>query len=137
MGQSTDQADNRTPARTGKVVCISVDATSRAYDLTGLELGQIATGKKEVIYLDIAADGANVYYAFGVTAPTVDNTAAMAAVAATAVFTASACDVIFANTKEAVRIHRSGANADNFVSFKTSAGTATVRIRASSEPTSR
>ncbi len=126
-----EQAEWVSPAVNGEMLCIAVDATSREYDLWTIALGADATKKPESkFYLNISADGNNVYYTTSATSSkTADDTAAVAAGGAVA-FTANAADVIFASTKEAVYIDRT---ANRYLQLKCAATkTATARIRLSS-----
>jgi len=131
----TRQSDKILPAEDGGVLVITVDATSRSYDLSLVALGTTwgaGHDGQAFFYVTMSADGGAVYYTFSSTAKTVDDTAALAAGGTVAGFTANGCDVIFSGTKEQVYIWRQG---DKFLNIKTASGGAKLRIHVSSDLT--
>lgn len=85
MGSVADEQDaNITPPRRGQVVALSVDATARAYDLTGLALGSAnapqVSPKREEVFVTLVSWGTTVWYHFSPTNDaSIDDTAAIAA----------------------------------------------------------
>jgi len=127
----TVQSDWVAPAINGAVVVISVDATSREYDLSTIDFGLSFTEKPNAdFYVDASADGNNVYYTVSSTSgKTVDDTAAMTAGGAVA-FTANACQVIFASTTKPLYYNRT---THRYLQVKCAAGlTAKLRLNVSS-----
>jgi hypothetical protein len=120
------------------MLVLSVDATSRVYDLWSLAFGTAAintnAGPNEAMrgfrfFVTMKADGNDVYYVFGQNGSiVVDDTAAVAA-GGTPAFTANAADVIFASQKEDEYLDR---GTDRYLAVKCAAGkTAKLRIRVS------
>jgi len=127
----TMQSDWVAPPLNGAVMALAVDATSREYDLSVIALG-VDFGQKPNadFYVDIDADGNNVYYTFSAASgKTVDDTAAIAAAGAV-VFTANAAKIIWANTTKPLYYNRS---LHRYMQVKCAAGkTATLRLHVSS-----
>jgi hypothetical protein len=126
---STEQADNVTPPVS--VWAQTVDATSRAYDLTGLALGgdTYSSVRADYIYLTIQADGADLYVAFGVdNSKTIAQATAVAA-GGTPAFATTSCMKIPDSQERCYRINRA---VDKFLYLKGS-GAGTARIYASSD----
>jgi hypothetical protein len=127
----TMQSDWVAPAVNGAVVVISVDGTSREYDLStiafGLDFGEKPNAD---FYVDASADGNAVYYTVSsASGKTVDDTAAMAAGGAVA-FTANACQVIFASTTKPLYYNRT---THRYLQVKCASGqTAKLRLNVSS-----
>lgn len=125
-------------ARKGKELVIVVDGTSRAYDLWTIAFGTAAINTNATqpesctntkFFVTMTADGGDVYYLFGATSPTVDETAAVAAGAGLA-YTANAADVIPAGKTLDGYLTR---GVDRFLAIKTTAvGTVRLRIHVSS-----
>ncbi len=135
--KATAQSDNVVPGRIGSIWPQAVDATSRPYNISLLPFGGKAlvnSNEIDHIYLTMTADGGDVYFAFGSVTGTVDDTAGNAAgVALTA--TTMSVGTTFAQkipngTTVSLRIER---RLDKWLMLKTSAGTATLRVNASSQ----
>jgi len=131
------QAEWVAPAVNGKMLVLSITATSREYDLWSLLLGTDPTGTlggsikpHAFFYIDAKADGNDVYYTMSATASkTVDDTAAVAE-SGTPAFTANAADVIFASTTQPLYVDRT---AHRYIQVKCAATkTAYLRIHLSS-----
>jgi len=134
VDKATSQSDNIVPAKHGKIWAVTVDTTARSYDLRLIDLGQKFKGESvnDDLYICLAADGANIYYSFdSATQSDLVTTAADAVGASPPTFGATYGDVVFASTKEHVRIRR---NVDHFIQLRVASGTAVLRVRASSQP---
>jgi len=133
--QATSQSDNIVPPRLSKVCAITVDGTSRAYDLRLLALGVAfrTAADNDYIYVDMVNDGAvTIYYAFSNATGTVDDTVVNAAAAAPLVFGATMAQSIPAGGFRSERVQR---NVDQWLMLKCAgAGTSTLRMNASSQP---
>lgn len=124
------QAANVTPPEIGKIQAITLDTTSRRYDLGLLDLGGVAVLRGGYLYLSLVSTVA-FYLAFNSSdAGTVDETAALAA-GGTATFTSNGAWLVPANVEFVVRVHRTR---HRYLVIKGS-GAGIVRIRASSDST--
>ena len=133
--EATGQSDNIVPPRLGKIVAQAVDATARPYDLTALALGAAFhnDGTDEYIYVDLHAEGNDIYFQFNsATSAVLDDTIAVAA-GGTMAFANTSPMRLVAGTTFPMRIQR---NVDKFLILKCKAAqTATLRMYASSQPT--
>lgn len=122
-----------TPPRKGSVFAITLDATARAYDITGLDIGGFTPSqdadKRSEVMLTIQAMAADCYFYFhSATDTAMDKTAAVAASAATAAYVATHCFVVPQNQERTYTIDRS---IDKFLVVQGS-GAGIVRISATS-----
>lgn len=133
--EQTRQLNNVLPPRVQKIWVQAVDATSRAYDLTALNLGDVYNAPHSIyVYLTMRAEGGDVYFGFdSVNTDTIDDTAAITAgtTPSSTNFTTTSCWVIPNGQTVRMRILR---NVDKYLYLKTSTGTAKCRIYASSHP---
>ena len=126
-----DQAVDILPPRTGLVCAVSVDATSRPYDMSTLDwYGSSPTNNRpnQEYMLSLYADGGDVHVAFGSATLTVDDTAKVSA-GGTLAFTANATYVIPSSQERTFRIRRI---TDAWIAMKTASGTAVLRFYVSS-----
>jgi hypothetical protein len=137
MGQmAEEQAANILPPRRGEVLALAVDATARGYALGSLALGGAtpegaATGRQE-IYVTVQAVTADVWLYFApATASDLDPATAVAA-GGTLSFANTYGWRVPSGTEQAFRLNRAQ---DKFLVCRTSSGTATLLIRASSPST--
>ena len=130
-GNVIEQAEWVAPAVSGEVLVIGVDATSREYDLSLVDLGAAFARHPEAkFYITATADGGAVYYTMSAASgKTVDNTAALTAGNAIAGFTANGAGVIFASTAAQIYIDRTQ---HRYLQIKTASSTAKLRINLSS-----
>ena len=133
--EATRQADNILPPRRSLILAITVDATARAYDLSGITMGgsSYLTGQQgQRVYLTMQADGASMYYHFSSSsATTLDNTAVIAA-AGTIAYANTYGAKLESGTSIDLRIDRI---TDRYLVLKCASGaTGTIRIWASSQP---
>ena len=126
------QAANVMPPVKNKVCVITLDATSRIYDLGSLSFGDYPLDAGGDVFLTLQAGVAFHYFFSADNAGTVDETVATAAGAAIA-FSANACWSAVANVPESVRVNRT---LHRYLVVK-GAGAGTLRIRASSDSTGR
>lgn len=127
--EATRQADNVVPPRKGACAAIVLDATSRSYDLSLVDLGA-AYSRGGELYIRLFSETATTYFFMSpANSGTVDETAAVAA-AGTMAFTANACSIIPAGTEREIRINRT---TDRYLFVKGS-GAGYLRISASSQP---
>lgn len=136
------QNAQKLPAEGGKIVVLSVDGTSRNYDFWAIAFGTAAIPQANAqtvetfpnVHFDIEmiAEGANpVYYAWGATAPTVDDTAATAAATGNAAYVANGAYFIPLNTPVPLTITR---GTHRFLAVKCAgAGTCKLRIHVKSD----
>lgn len=124
------QAANVAPPEIGKLLVITLDATSRAYDLGAVDFGDAAVGRGGYLFLSLIAN-VRFYLAFDdVSTGTVDETAALAAGGAP-VFTVNGAWEVPADAEMSVRVHRTR---HRYLVIKGSAA-GRVRISASSDST--
>ncbi len=117
----------------------AVDVTARPYNIGLMPFGgrpRTNAAQTDHIYLTMLADGGDVYFAFGsATNSTLDNTAnnavGVAVTATTMSGVATWAQKIPSGQSMQVRIERS---TDTWIVLKTSAGTSTLRVHASSQP---
>lgn len=136
--RATSQSDNWVPARRGEIWSQAVDTTARAYQISLMPFGgKPITNTKQVdhIYLDLHADGGDVYYYFDSASSTaLDDTASNAVGVAVTATTMSGSAAFGARIPSggtiSVRIERS---LDHWLTIKTASGTATLRVNASSQ----
>jgi hypothetical protein len=136
MSMTEEQASNVLPPRRGEVLALAVDATARAYSLTSLTLAEksveAATSQRIALYLTVQAVTADVWLVLSDgTASDLDPTAAVIA-GGTLAFANSYGWRIPSGTEQAFRVDRSK---DTHLVCRTSSGTATLLIRASSHST--
>lgn len=136
MGTTVEeQYANVTPPRRGECMALAVDVTARPYDLTVLPiqgvLPEAAHSRRLESYLTMRAITADVWFYFsGVTASDLSAVANIAVGGALSYPTTNGW-VIPVGTEVRVRIDRSR---DLFLICQTAAGTATLLVRASSNP---
>jgi hypothetical protein len=126
-----EQAADTSPPRKGAVLALTIDSTARAYDLTALDLGGFAfsVGRRNEVFLTLFADGGDVYYYFASdNTATVDDTAVVAA-GGTLAYANGYAMKLPSGAAHSVRINRA---TDKYLQVKTSAGSATLRLFASS-----
>ena len=116
-------ADNRPPRRL-KILPLTVTSTATAYDLTKLQLGEVAPSADgtpaKVVYLNFAARGADIFYQLSdVSATDLDDTAAIA-VGGPLVYSGAYGVPLPDGSRAAERIDRS---IDKFLIVKTPSGT--------------
>lgn len=131
------QADNIRPPRKTEVLALGVDVTARCYDLEGLTMGgktyNVAAGVRDAIYFTLEAELADVYYYFGSASVTITMSAASVISPGSALaYDAKYCMRVPQNDTRDVRIERS---VDKFLYVVVSAGSAILRMYASSQPT--
>lgn len=132
---SEGQAANVRPPRRGACIALTVDSTARAYDLTGLTFGggkpsEDGSGARNV-FLTLQAETADVYFHLSSTNSADINQATVIAAGGTLAFANTSCAVLkYGTDGTPVRLDR---GVDKYLVVKTSAGTATLRIWASSD----
>ena len=128
------QGAQKIPARAGKEIAITLDATSRSYDLWSIALGTPAINTNVVpgtpesfnnvwFEIEFVAETVSAWFLFGSTAPTVDQTATVAAGGAIA-YTANASDIFVVGVPRRITINR---GTDRFLALKAS-GAGTLRF---------
>lgn len=129
-----EQAAAVQPPRTSQIISLAVDATSRSYSIASLALGGVTpeedTMRRLETWITLQADGGDVFYTVSASAATVDDTAKIAVGNALA-YAATYCAKIKQDDRHEFRLDRAR---DLFINVKTSAGTATLRFWASSNP---
>jgi hypothetical protein len=130
-----EQAANVLPPRRGEVLALAVDATARPYALSGLTLaGKVpeGAGSRFELYVTVQAVTADVWLHFAsATASDLDPAAALAAGSALA-FANTYGWRVPSGTEQSFRLDRA---TDKFLVCRTSSGTATLLLRASSQST--
>src|SRR5882762_3273209 len=134
INEAVSQDANIQPPRRGQVVALTVDATPRAYALTGLTLNaqKFQQNSNEHLFLTLRNDNAttNLYYLFSdVISAALDPTLAVAAGSPLA-FSDAYGDFIPPSSAVNVRIQR---GIDKFLIVRTGTGTAILRLYPSSE----
>ena len=146
-----EQQGNFRPPRAKFIIAQAVSATSQGYDLTKVQFedettGVFTTSIPNVLFLDLYADGGDVYFALDTAAAgtnTIDDTSASQNTAGTAwvqgnagIFAGSGstvkpCTVVAKGTRYRIRIDR---QVDRTLIVKcASAGTAVLRIAQASQ----
>lgn len=123
------QAANVTPPEKDKILVLTLDGSSRRYDLGAVDIGGYTVGKGGYLYIDLYGTVKFYYFMSETDAGTADETAAVAA-GGTPVFTANACWEVGATTTESIRVDR---QRHRWLVVKGSAA-GLLRIRASSDP---
>lgn len=126
------------PPRTGKMIPITVDGTSRAYDLWDIAFGTAAVPNAAVgqeipetkFFITLIAEGGDVLHAFGPDDTVQVDEGAVLAPGDPLSYPANAGEPIFAGTQKDWHLNRM---LDRFLAIKTtSAGTVILHIRVSS-----
>jgi hypothetical protein len=132
-----EQAEWVTPPVSGALLVITLDSTSREYDLSLANLG-VAFGAGhdgEYFYVQVAADGCDCYLTFSAASgKTVDDTAALGAGSAVSGFTANGADVVFQSTVGQFYIQRLNMRYLQLKSAAGKAGKARIRVSSSLRP---
>jgi hypothetical protein len=127
-----NRAEHKIPARAGKTIVITLDTSSRGYDLGALLSGQVVPSKSRLVFIQMQAESADCYYLFSpANNATVDETAAVSAGGALA-YTANACDRIKQDTAQPFDIDML---VDRFLTVKGSAA-GKLRISITSQTSS-
>jgi len=127
------QAANRMAPRVGKILAITLDTTSRRYDLGALSLGGQAIVAKGELFVSLISTVAFYVATNSSDAGTVDETAALAAGGTVSAFTTNGAWLVPANTEVRLRLDRVQ---DRYLVVKGS-GAGIVRIYASSDTSGR
>jgi hypothetical protein len=113
MGSPAEEQTARIlPPRKSHIFAITTDTTARAYDISGLELGNYTPEadlkRRNEVMLTVQAEGADLYLYFHTATDTaMDKTAAVAASAATAAYVATHCAYIPVGNERTYTIDRS------------------------------
>lgn len=131
--QAEGQAANIQPPKVGEMLVITLDATSRRYDLGGVAWGGKAVDRAGDIFMSLYGDVAFYFATNDTNAGTVDETAALAAGGAVSAFTTNAAWQVPAGVEVSFRFNRAR---HRYLVIKGSAA-GKVRIYASSDTTGR
>lgn len=130
-----DQAYNVVPPRrVDGGFQLTVDSTSRTYDIGSLQWGGVSFDSQaadKCIFLTLHAETADVYFRFRADNSADGNQATVIAAGGTVTLQTAFMAHIAANAEKDVRIDRLF---DRYLEVKTSAGTATLRVNMSSNP---
>lgn len=130
---SIDQWANAVPPRKGAILALTLDATARAYSISGLKLGGFtpspANAQSNYVYLQLQADGADCYVQFASDNTVTLNDATAIAAGDPLAFANAHCQKIPSGSTVGVRIDR---KIDTHLHVKGS-GAGTLRINATSE----
>lgn len=127
------QEANRMPPRVGSILAITLDTTSRRYDLGAVALGGKDIVAKGELFVSLISTVAFYIATNSTNAGTVDETAALAAGGTVSAFTTNGAWLVPANTEVRLRLDRVQ---DRYLVVKGS-GAGIVRIYASSDTTGR
>jgi hypothetical protein len=132
-----DQEGNILPPRIGFVMAVTVDSTSRGYDLTLLKfqdegLAPNGNSLKNELWLRLTAVTNDVFFAFDSAAAGTNtiNDATLNAAGSAAAFTSGGCDKVVAGTTVQVRIDRL---VDKTLILKAASASGSLRISQASQ----
>ncbi len=137
--KASGQADDVMPPRLSAVWCQTVDVTARPYQIALLQLGSpptanVGSARPDHVYLTLHADGGDIYYQFASATSSAlvysaVNAVGVALTPATAMTSAMGMRIP-SGAFVPVRINRA---VDKWIILQTAAGTATLRLYASSQ----